>query len=160
MRRKRVGRVSGAKFLWLCLRQGTKDTVEIAGRFQGNRHIQRSAKAYHSPVGGKGMKLSWLTTASYLPGWKAYFRLAQTRERFKNLTHGIRHRLSGAIQSSTGRSGKTVYSRLRALGASHERATPCGCLPAQGSCYGNSVVQPDPVLPFKYFDILGFPRLT
>ncbi len=152
-----VGPVFGRKFLGYCLRQGTKDTVEIAVAPKAIDTFKQRIRLITRRVGGKGMKQVAEQLRSYLPGWKAYFRLAQTPRTFRDLDSWIRHRLR-AIQLKHWGSGKTVYSRLRALGASHERATLCAC--GTGSCWHNSESSLNPVLTIKYFDRLGFPRLT
>lgn len=46
-----------------------------------------------SRVGGKGMAQIAEQLQAYLPGWKSYFRLAQTPRIFKNLDSWTRHRL-------------------------------------------------------------------
>jgi hypothetical protein len=57
----------------------------------------------------------------YLPGWKSYFRLAQTPKTFRNLDSWIRHRLR-AVQLKHWRRGPTIYRGLRNFGAPHELA--------------------------------------
>lgn len=58
---------------------------------------------------------------TYMPGWKAYFRLANTPSIFKDLDSWLRHRLR-AVQLKQWRRGTTIYRRLRSLGASHKLA--------------------------------------
>ena len=93
----------------------------------------------------------------YLPGWKAYFRLAQTPQTFKDLDSWTRHRLR-AIQLKHWRTGKTVYSRLRSLGATHELAAQIAG--GAGHWWSHSEAGLNRVLTVKYFDDLGIPRLT
>jgi RNA-directed DNA polymerase len=93
----------------------------------------------------------------YLPGWKAYFSLAQTPAVFKNLDSWTRHRLR-AIQLIQWRTGTTAYSWLRALGATHELAALIAG--GAGSWWGHSEAGLNRILTIKYFDGLGFPRLT
>ena len=94
---------------------------------------------------------------AYLPGWKSYFRLAQTPKTFKNLDSWTRHRLR-AIQLKHWKIGTTVYSRLRGLGATHELAAQIAG--GAGHWWGHSETGLNRVLTVKYFDDLGFPRLT
>ncbi|MEO6320501.1 MAG: group II intron maturase-specific domain-containing protein [Polaromonas sp.] len=93
----------------------------------------------------------------YLPGWKSYFRLAQTSQTFKDLDSWTRHRLR-AIQLKHWRTATTVYSRLRALGANHELAAQIAG--GAGHWWGHSEAGLNRVLTVKYFDELGIPRLT
>jgi RNA-directed DNA polymerase len=93
----------------------------------------------------------------YLPGWKSYFRLAQTPRTFKDLDSWTRHRLR-AIQLKHWRTGTTAYSRLRSLGTSHKLAALMAG--GTGSWWGHSEAGLNRVLTVKYFDSIGFPRLT
>lgn len=108
-------------------------------------------------VGGKSMEQVAELMRAYLPGWKAYFRLAQTPATYRDLDSWTRHRLR-AIQLKHWRVGRTVYSRLRALGASHELAAQIAG--GAGRWWRHSEAGLNKVLTVKYFDALGFPRLT
>ena len=52
---------------------------------------------------------------NYLPGWKQYFRLAETPRIFGDLDEWIRHRLR-ALQLKQWKRGSTIYRELRRLG--------------------------------------------
>jgi hypothetical protein len=52
-----------------------------------------------------------------VPGWKAYFRLAQTPKIMHELDEWLRHRLR-AVRLKQWRGGPTMFRELRALGAS------------------------------------------
>ncbi len=78
-------------------------------------------------------------------------------ETFKDLDSWTRHRLR-AIQLKHWRTGTTVYSRLRALGANHELAAQIAG--GAGHWWGHSEAGLNRVLTVKYFDELGIPRLT
>jgi RNA-directed DNA polymerase len=58
---------------------------------------------------------------TYMPGWKAYFQLAQTPKVFRELDEWLRHRLR-ALQLKHWRRGTTMYRELLALGASEQDA--------------------------------------
>ncbi|MDY7807808.1 group II intron maturase-specific domain-containing protein, partial [Burkholderia stagnalis] len=58
---------------------------------------------------------------AYVPGWKAYFHLAQTPKVFRQLDEWIRHRMR-AMQLKHWRRGTTMYRELLAMGASAEDA--------------------------------------
>jgi group II intron reverse transcriptase/maturase len=94
---------------------------------------------------------------SYVPGWKAYFRLAQTPRVFRELDEWLRHRLR-AVQLKHWRRGKTMYRELLALGASEADALRI----AQNSrrWWRNSRFVLNRVMPIAYFDRLGVPRLS
>lgn len=108
--------------------------------------------------GGKSMKMVISELRQYLPGWKEYFRLAETPTKFRELDGWIRHRLR-AVQLKQWKCGRTAYGKLRALGlsipyakvvASHMghwwKASECGLILA--------------ALPPSHFDQLGVPRLA
>ena len=152
-----VGLVFGRKFLGYCLRRWSGDTVKIAVAPKALDTFKRRIRIITKRVSGKSMAQIAEQMRKYVPGWKSYFRLAQTPQTFKDLDSWTRHRLR-AIQLKHWRRGVTVYSRLRALGASHELAelTAGGA----GHWWGYSKAGLNRVLTVNYFDALGFPRLA
>ncbi len=152
-----VGSVFGRKFLGCCLRRWSKDTVKISVAPKALDTFKQRIRLITSRVGGKGMAQIAEQMQAYLPGWKSYFRLAQTPQIFKNLDSWTRHRLR-AIQLKHWRVGTTVYSRLRALGVTHELAAQIAG--GAGHWWGHSEAGLNRVLTVKYFDDLGIPRLT
>jgi RNA-directed DNA polymerase len=152
-----VGPVFGRKFLGYCLRRWSKDTVKIAVAPRAIDTFKQRIRIITRRVGGKGMVQIAEQMKEYLPGWKSYFRLAQTPQTFKDLDSWTRHRLR-AIQLKHWRTGTTVYSRLRGLGATHELAAQIAG--GAGHWWGHSEAGLNRVLTVKYFDNLGIPRLT
>lgn len=152
-----VGSVFGRKFLGYCLRRWSGNTVKISVAPKAIETFKQRIRTITKRVGGKGMTQIAEEMRKYLPGWKSYFRLAQTPKIFKDLDSWVRHRLR-AILLKHWRRGSTVYSRLRSLGANHEQAA----LMAGGSrhWWRNSEASLNSILTVKYFDSLGFPRLT
>ena len=94
---------------------------------------------------------------SYILGWKAYFRLAQTPRVFRELEQWMRHRLR-AIQLKQWKRGKTIYRELTALGAPVDVARRV----AAGSrhWWRNNGKLINTVLTLKWSDRLGVPRLS
>ena len=152
-----VGQVFGRKFLGYCLRRWTKDTVKIAVAPKALDTFKQRIRLITKRVGGKGMTQIAEQMQAYLPGWKSYFRLSQTPQIFKNLDSWTRHRLR-AIQLKHWRRGSTIYSRLRAIGASHELAVLVAG--GSGKWWSHSGSGLNLVLTVNYFDELGIPRLT
>ena len=111
-----VGPVFGRKFLGYCLRRWFGNTVKIAVAPKALETFKQRIRDITRRVGGKSMKQVAEQMREYLPGWKAYFCLAQTPTVFKGLDSWTRHRLR-AVQLKQWRTGTTAYSRLRALGA-------------------------------------------
>jgi group II intron reverse transcriptase/maturase len=93
----------------------------------------------------------------YVPGWKAYFRLAQTPRIFRELDEWLRHRLR-ALQLKHWRRGTTIYRELRVLGASSDHAARVAGNARRW--WHNSRMELNRILPIAYFDRLGVPRLS
>lgn len=67
--------------------------------------------------GGRSLPQVAAELRSYLTGWKAYFRLAQTRGVFAKIDEWIRHRMR-TLQLKQWKRGKTIFRELRARGMS------------------------------------------
>jgi RNA-directed DNA polymerase len=93
----------------------------------------------------------------YVPGWKAYFKRAQTPKVFRELDEWLRHRLR-ALQLKHWRRGRTVYRELRALGASSDLAAQVAANARRW--WRNSRLLLNRLMPIAYFDRLGVPRLS
>ena len=93
----------------------------------------------------------------YVPGWKAYFQLAQTPKVFRTLDEWLRHRLR-ALQLKHWRRGVTMYRELLALGASTEDAREVAANSRRW--WRNSRLRLNRAMPIAYFDRLGVPRLA
>jgi RNA-directed DNA polymerase len=93
---------------------------------------------------------------SYVLGWKAYFRLAQTPGVWRELDQWLRHRLR-AIQLKQWKRGTTMYRELLALKAKPEIARQV----AANSCrwWHNSGMLLNAILTLHWFDQLDMPRL-
>jgi RNA-directed DNA polymerase len=152
-----VGPVFGRKFLGYCLRRWSGDTVKVAVAPKALDTFKQRIRVITRRVGGQGMAQIAEQMRAYLPGWKSYFRLAQTPQIFKNLDSWIRHRLR-AIQLKHWRTGTTTYSRLRSLGANHELAALVAG--GAGHWWRHSEAGLNRILTVEYFDALGFPRLA
>src|SRR5690606_24767580 len=94
---------------------------------------------------------------SYLVGWKAYFRLADTPRIFSDLDEWIRHRLR-AIHLKHWKRGRTIYRELRSRGLSEAGARRVA---ANGRrWWRNSGMLINVAFPIRYFDGRGVPRLA
>ena len=93
----------------------------------------------------------------YIPGWKAYFQLAQTPGTFRKLNEWLRHRLR-AMQLKHWWRGPTIYRELRKLGANPDQAARVA---GNGRrWWHNSRLELNRIMPIAYFDRLGVPRLS
>ena len=94
---------------------------------------------------------------AYIPGWKAYFRLSQTRRVFEDLDKWLRHRLRALHLKQWKRRERIIEALLR-LGASPSDAQ---AVAANSRCWWkNSQMRLNRALPISYFDRLGVPKLA
>ena len=152
-----VASVFGRKFLgyslWVAAGGVVKRKVAAKPLLAFKRRIRELTRR----SGGRSMKAVVEQLRSYVQGWKAYFRLAQTPKVWRELGEWMRHRLR-AIQLKHWRRGITIYRELRALGASAEIARQVA---ANTRCWWrNSDRSLKRVLTIAYFDRLGVPRLS
>lgn len=94
---------------------------------------------------------------SYLLGWKAYFRLADTPGVFSRLDEWIRHRLR-VLHLKHWKRGRTVYRELMARGATQRVAATVAANTRRW--WKNAAMNLNLVLRISYFDELGIPRLA
>lgn len=92
----------------------------------------------------------------YLRGWKGYFRLAETPSVFDDVDGWIRHRLR-ALKLKQWRRGTTAHREASAMGASpNVAARIAGNL---RSYWRNARMLAHTIMPNRFFDELGLPRL-
>jgi RNA-directed DNA polymerase len=152
-----VAPVWGRKFLgyrfWAAPGGEVRPAVarEALQRLRGRiRQITRRSR-------GRSLEQIAADLKEYLPGWKAYFRLAQTPQVMLNLDKWLRHRLR-ALQFKQWRRGRTVFRELRRLGADVELATRVAG--RAGHWWRTSAMDLNLVLTNAYFDRLGVPRFS
>ena len=94
---------------------------------------------------------------SYLPGWRAYFRLDETPRLFHGLDAWIRRRLR-MVQLKQWKQGPTVFRELRARGLSTRTAAEVA---AHCRSWWRTArhVGLQTALPNRYFEQIGVPRL-
>ncbi|MBE7416973.1 MAG: hypothetical protein HS128_04325 [Ideonella sp.] len=94
---------------------------------------------------------------AYVPGWKAYFRLAPMPSVRRELDSWLRHRLR-AVQLAHWRRGRTAYPALRKLGARVDEAQRIASHLRQW--WHTSALGVNRLLPLAYLDRLGVPRFS
>jgi group II intron reverse transcriptase/maturase len=108
--------------------------------------------------GGRSMRSVFEQLRGYLPGWKQYFRLADTPGIFSDLDEWIRHRLR-MVQLKQWKRGTTVFAELRARGISqHVAAMAARFAQSWWRVAAHKAMQI--ALPASYFDRMGVPRLA
>jgi RNA-directed DNA polymerase len=94
---------------------------------------------------------------TYMPGWRAYFGLVDTKSIWPELDRWLCRRLR-ALQLRQWRHGTRIYCALRALGADDEVAAKVAAM--RRGYWGSSTGLINVVLTRAYFDSLGVPRLS
>jgi len=151
-----VAPVWGRKFLGYCLKAG-KDSVRLAVADQALDKLRYRIRQLTRSTRGRSLPQIAADLREYVPGWKAYFQLAQTPMVMRDLDSWLRHRLR-ALQLKQWRRGTTAYRELRKLGARHDEAL----LIARHlrSWWHTSALGLNRILPIAYFDRLGVPKFS
>jgi len=107
--------------------------------------------------GGRSMRTVLAELRSYLAGWKAYFRLAETPRVFAELDEWIRHRLR-MVQLKQWKRPRTIYREMRRLEANEEAVLRVA---GQSRRWRrSSAMLLNTALPTSYYDEAGVPRLA
>ena len=139
------------------IRGWSGETVKISVASKAIATFKQRIREITRRAGGRGMVQIAEQLGRYLPGWKGYFRLAQTPTTFRDLDSWIRRRLR-AVQLKQWKRGTTIYRKLRGLGASHEVAAQVAVAGRRWwHCSRSNLHR---VLTVTYFDSIGIPRLT
>jgi RNA-directed DNA polymerase len=156
-----VGAVWGRKFLGYCFWQDPRaatvaDGVRLGVARATLEQLRQRLRELTRRHAGRSLEQVAQDLREYLPGWKAYFRLAQTRWVFQAVDQWVRHRLR-AIQLKQWKNVPTVYREMRRLGASQPQAAAAAA--HVGRWWRGSHRCLNNVLTIAYFDRLGVPRL-
>jgi RNA-directed DNA polymerase len=125
---------------------------------QALREMKERVREITSRNGGRSLSQVVEKLKSYLPGWKEYFRLADTPGIFRDLDKWIRRRLR-LVQLKQWKRGRTAYRKLRARGVPEIEA-------AQAASHVRRWWRTSKhkalsiALPTSYYDRLGVPRLA
>jgi len=145
------------KFLGYAFWYGSGGQVKCRVADKALKTFKQRIRPLTRRSGGRNLSEIAEPLRAYMPGWKAYFQLAQTPNVFRELGKWIRHRLR-AVQLKHWRRGTTMYRELKAMGASEEDARKVA---ANRRCWWrNSRMRLNRALPIAYFDRLGVPRLS
>jgi len=151
-----VASVWGRKFLGYCFRAAPQGKVRLAVAKEAVHRYQQRIRQITRRQTGRSMRRIAEDLQAYVPGWKAYFRLATTPQVWRELDEWMRHRLR-AIQLKQWGRGPTAYWALRCLGASAIVAQQVAANVRRW--WRNSALALNRVLTIAYFDRLRVPRL-
>ena len=152
-----VAAVWGRKFLGYCLYVTSAGEVKRAVTDQAMHKLRERIRQLTRRTRGRSLEQIAEDLRGYVPGWKAYFRLAQTPKVMRELDEWLRHRLR-AVQLKQWRGGTTMFRALRALGASVDLAARIAGNARRW--WRNSRMGLNRVLSVEYFDRLGVPRFS
>lgn len=152
-----VASAFGRKFLgytfWVA--PGKKVSCKVAAKPLAA--YKRRIKALTRRIVGRSMHDVAAKLRTYVNGWKAYFKLAQTPKIWRELDKWLRHRLR-AVQLKQWRHSHVIYRQLVRLGALDRVARIVAS--KQLGWWRNSDRYLKYVLTIAHFDSLGVPRLT
>ena len=151
-----VASVWRRKFLGYCFWTAPKGEVRRAVAQEALQRYKQRIRQITRRQTGRSMRRIAQELQAYMPGWKQYFRLAQTPRLWRELDEWTRHRLR-AVQLKHWRRGVTAYAGLLALGASPDTAREVAANLRRW--WHNSAIALNRVLPIAHFDRLGVPRL-
>ncbi|HBE92005.1 MAG TPA: group II intron reverse transcriptase/maturase [Gammaproteobacteria bacterium] len=152
-----VASAFGRKFLGYSLWLAPGGVVKHAVAGTAKAAFKRRIRQITRRNGGRSLEQVAEELRRYVPGWKAYFKLAQTPKVFRQLDEWLRHRLR-ALQLKHWRRGKTIYRELLAMSASEAVARKVA---ANSHCWWhNSRLAMNRAMPIAYFDRIGVPRLS
>jgi len=152
-----VAAVRGRKFLGYCFWLTSQGEVRRAVADQALAAVRERIRHVTRRMGGRSMDQIVEDLRGWVPGWKAYFRLAQTPRVLKGLDHWLRRRLR-AVQLKQWRHGPRIYRELCRLGARSDRAAQVAANATRW--WRNSIHFVHWVLTVEYFDRQGVPKFS
>ncbi len=152
-----VGSAYGRKFLGYSLWKAPGKEVKRGVSKQATKVFKDRVRKMTKRSGGRSMEQVISGLRSYLLGWKAYYGLAQTPNKFRELDEWLRHRLR-AMQLKHWKRGKTMYAELRRMGLSHKQAAKVAGNARRW--WHNSKMELNRAMPIAWFDKRGLPRLS
>ena len=152
-----VASVFGRKFLGFAFWVAPGGVIRRKVAVKAMKAFKGRVRELTRRSGGRSLKAVIDRLRTYVLGWKAYFRLAQTPKVFETLDEWMRHRLR-AIQLKHWKRGKTMYRELLAMGAKPEIARRTAANSRRW--WRNSGMALNGVLTRKWLANLGAPSLS
>lgn len=151
-----VAMVWGRKFLGYCLRRSPQGQVKLAIAVQAQNKVRHRLCQITKRNRGHSMGQIVRELQDYVPGWRAYFQLAQTPTVLRELDSWLRRRLR-AVQLKQWKTGPRTYRALRRLGATEQLAT---AVARNVGSWWRSSLHLSRVLDPAYYDRLGVPKFS
>ena len=151
-----VAPVWGRKFLGYCLRRSPTGSVKLAIAVQAQEKARSRLRQITRRNRGRSMEQIVQELQDYVPGWKAYFQLAQTPTVLRDLDAWLRRRLR-AVQLKQWKTRPRTYRALRRLGATEAVAN---AVARNVGSWWRSSLHVSRVLDPAYYDRLGVPKFS
>jgi RNA-directed DNA polymerase len=151
-----VAVVWGRKFLGYCLRRSPTGSFKLAIAVQAQEKARGRLRQITKRNRGRSMEQVVQELKDYVPGWKAYFQLAQTPTVLRELDSWLRRRLR-ALQLKQWKTRPRTYQALRRLGATEAVAT---AVARNVGSWWRSSLHVGRVLDAAYYDRLGVPKFS
>ena len=151
-----VASVFGRKFLGYSFWVAPGGTIKRRVANKPMAAFKQRVRELTRRSGGRSLEQVVKQLRSYVLGWKAYFRLADTPKVWRELDQWVRHRLR-AIQLKHWKRSTTAYRELLKLGASPEVAVQIAASTRRWWRTSGTLLHV--VLDTKWADRIGIPRL-
>jgi len=155
--KSKVTRATASKFLGFSFWVAAGRMVRRRVAPQAIERMKERVRELTRRSAGRSLAQMCKPLGTYLTGWKAYFRLAETPGTFADLDGWVRHRLR-AVQLKHWKRGRVVYRELIARGMTSDAAARVAGNSRRW--WHNSAMALHIALPNTLFDRLGVPRLV
>ena len=152
-----VTRATKAKFLGFSFWVAKGRTIRRRVAPQAIKRMKERVRELTRRSAGRSLAQLCKPLGSYLTGWKAYFRLADTPRAFADIDGWVRHRLR-AVQLKHWKRGRVIYRELIARGMPSDAARRVAANSRRW--WHNSAMALNMALPNDLFQRLGVPRLA
>lgn len=151
-----VARVWDRKFLGFSFWVAKGRKVRVRAARQALHEMKQRVRWMTRRTGGRSLDQVIKGLRTYLLGWKAYFRLAETPQIFRELDEWIRHRIR-AIQLHQWKRGRTVHRELVSRGIGSGLAAQIASNTHRW--WNNSAMALHIAIPNRWFAERGLPSL-
>jgi len=155
--KSKVTRATNAKFLGFSFWIAKGRIVRRRVAPQAIQRLKERVRALTRRSAGRSLAQMCKPLGTYLSGWKAYFRLAETPGVFADIDGWVRHRLR-AVQLKHWKRGRVVYRELVARGMAPNAARRVAANSRRW--WRNSAMELHRALPNDLFKRLRVPKLA
>ena len=155
--KSKVRRATTSKFLGFSFWVAKGRTIRRRVAPQAIVRMKERVRVLTRRSAGRSLAQMCKPLGTYLKGWKAYFRLADTPGAFADIDGWVRHRLR-AVQLKHWKRGEVIYRELLARGVPPEAARRVAANSRRW--WHNSAMALNMALPNDLFKRLGVPKLA